>query len=363
MKTLLVAHSLRRGGAERVMLEIANHLADENHDVEVCGLVDENEYSEIIDDRIAVSSLISRSDYRGLKSMPSIGRELGRVISRFNPEVIQIHSPTTLMASFWASISEPLIHVIHGHQRLAFTGMRRIAQRQFDRWVYRKTKAKPVAVSPSVAESVSAHFGIPIEKIKVICNGINTNRFVTSGELPVTPPRIVCVGTLGYGKQTQLAVEALAKLKRSRPAVHLDLVGDGPMREELVKLVADLDLVDSVTFHGILSDVVPILQRASVFWTMSKSEGLPLAVLEAMACGLPTVGFHVPGVRDVIVNDKTGYLITPFDVDKFADSTEKILTESMREKMGAESRKLVEQSHDEKLMTKNHIEYMMQLKR
>jgi glycosyltransferase involved in cell wall biosynthesis len=147
-------------------------------------------------------------------------------------------------------------------------------------------------------------------------------------------------------------VRATAGLVERHPAFLL-LVGDGPLREELQRLIVACRLSEHVRLAGARSDVPEILKIADLFVFPSRTEGLPNALLEAMAAGLPIAATDVPGCRDLIAHERTG-LLTPYgDIDALGRAMARLLSQpSLARRLGetaaaeAASRWTLEQSLD-----------------
>jgi glycosyltransferase involved in cell wall biosynthesis/SAM-dependent methyltransferase/GT2 family glycosyltransferase len=136
------------------------------------------------------------------------------------------------------------------------------------------------------------------------------------------PIRVACVAALKDYKGHRVLLDAVGRLARDGHAVHVDLVGDGPLRGELERQVARLDLVDRVRFLGALTEpeVAGVVDGADVFVLASRiqgdgdTDGIPVALMEAMASGLPVVASDVSGVPELVRHGETG-LLAPVDDD------------------------------------------------
>lgn len=123
--------------------------------------------------------------------------------------------------------------------------------------------------------------------------------------------RLVVLGRLSPHKRVDLVLRAVAALQPSRPALHLDVVGKGPDLARLVALARDLEVEKHVTFHGFVTeqDKAALLGRARLHVCASDVEGWGQAVLEAASYGVPTVARDVPGLRDSVRHEHTGWLL------------------------------------------------------
>ena len=126
----------------------------------------------------------------------------------------------------------------------------------------------------------------------------------------------ITVGNLIKRKNQITLIEAVNRL--DNPHFHLFICGDGQCYEELKKAASDLGIRSQIHFLGFRKDVEKLCGAADIFLFASVQEGLPVAVMEAMACGLPIVASKIRGNSDLIDSGKGGYLVQPKDVDGFA---------------------------------------------
>ena len=160
---------------------------------------------------------------------------------------------------------------------------------------------------------------IPSDKITVIPNGIDIDAFQQPPNRPtawpVFPPVPVIgtVGRLSPEKGHHLLVEALSILRQQKEAFHAIIIGDGASKEDLIQQTKDLHLEDAISWVGKQTNIHQWLPFLDLFVLPSHWEGISLALLEAMAAGLPVVATHVGGNPEVVVDGRTGFLTAPFD--------------------------------------------------
>ena len=159
--------------------------------------------------------------------------------------------------------------------------------------------------------------------------------------------RLLFIGRFDPVKGLPLMIEGLSDLSRHHPDIHLDMVGDGPQRESVERLVGEHGLADRVTFHGYLTQdqISRMHEITDVFVMTSFAEGIPVVLMEAMAAGLPVVAPRIAGIPELIQDGENGFLFTPGDVPGLVALTSELLTDpDLRNAFGAEGRRTVEQA-------------------
>jgi glycosyltransferase involved in cell wall biosynthesis len=198
-----------------------------------------------------------------------------------------------------------------------------------------------------VSEAARAHalaVGVQPSRISVVRNGIDTNRFTprTARQGEPVSPVVGYVGRLSPEKNPALFLRAAARIHAHVPDARFVVVGDGPLRAELETLAATLGIDDDVTFAGECSDMPARYRALDLMLLTSWHEGTPLAILEAMACGVPVVATDVGGVAELIVSGTTGALVPPGDDAQMAGrACELLASRAMLARMGERAREHV----------------------
>ena len=152
----------------------------------------------------------------------------------------------------------------------------------------------------------------------------------------------ITVGELNANKNHIQVLRALSKLNKTN--FHYLIVGNGESEQKLKKAVNELMLQDKVSFLGFRRDVLELLAASDVFILTSRREGLPKAVMEAMAVGLPIIATDVRGNRDLVKNGENGYLVPLDDVEQTVIVIKRLIdSEDLRRSMGEKSKELVKQ--------------------
>lgn len=172
--------------------------------------------------------------------------------------------------------------------------------------------------------------------------------------------RLLFVGRLSAVKGLPLLLESVAQLRRKYPDISLTLVGDGSDRHKLQALTDQLGLSQNVHFVGSKSqsEVREYLQQADIFVMASFAEGIPVVLMEAMACGLPVVATQVGGISELVENGISGYLVPPGDSIHLQKQIEKLLDDyQTRVIFGTEGRKKIEKDFN----IRYEVNYLYQL--
>jgi glycosyltransferase involved in cell wall biosynthesis len=198
----------------------------------------------------------------------------------------------------------------------------------FERYMNRHTSLR-IAVSEDVAEILRKREHVPEDKLAVIPNGVDVDRFKAGGnerqqvraELGLSGDAVV-VGTVARlvePKALHIMIRAVAQVADVDPRVRLLVVGDGPLRADLERCASDLGITERVIFTGMRSDIPGLLAAMDIFALSSISEGLPVSLLEAMAAGKPIVATRVGGIPEAVTDRRECLLVEPGDAKALAD--------------------------------------------
>lgn len=238
----------------------------------------------------------------------------------------------------------PIVCTTHGKNYWPY----RLYRRQAYRWVCNNSRAF-VAVSKDLAEFTATTLGIALSKVAIVLNGIDTRAFAPNSELrdsiraqwgvSAETRVLLSVGELSEVKGHEYLIRAYAQMGEARASTLLAIAGDGPLRTHLERLATELGCAERIKFLGHRRDVPALLNAADLFVMPSLSEGLPLAILEAMAARLPIVASGVGGIPEVIKPGSTGWLVPPQGVAELAATLCKVLAAD------AESKHIADAGH------------------
>ena len=201
--------------------------------------------------------------------------------------------------------------------------------------------------------------GCPMRRVKVQRMGIDLTEF-SMRDAPLStdgPIRILAVARLVQKKGLGDAIRAVAQMQH---ACELVIVGDGPERESLLALVSELRLTETVRLPGSMTrrEIVSLLQRTDIFLAPSVTaldgdiEGIPVAIMEAMASGVPVVSTRHSGIPELVRDDVSGFLLAEGDVAGLAMRLSQLACDaSLRVRMGAAGRQIVADEFDARTLT------------
>lgn len=215
------------------------------------------------------------------------------------------------------------------------------------RWRYRLSHRRlalfcdsTICVSDFIRQRLERDCLFPSRQLTVVRNGVSTARFHTDSierlearrrlAVPEGMPCLVCIASLVEQKRVDVLLEAMALVLQSETNWCCLVVGDGPLVERLRRQAAQSALDSHVFFHGFHRDVLPYLRAADLFVLTSDNEGLPLSVLEAMACGVPCVVTDVGGNAEIVRDEECGFVVPPRSPSRIAEAILGLLRDPQR---------------------------------
>jgi glycosyltransferase involved in cell wall biosynthesis len=325
----------------------------------VAGRVGEGEGSmEYFADELGVRPLYVDELQRDISAAPDAAavRRLVQLIRQLRPDVLHTHTAKAgavgRVAALLSGVTRPpvIVHTFHGHVlRGYFTPGRARAFQQIERTLARSSDAL-IAVSPQVRDDLVELEVAPKSKIAVIRLGLDLERRVATppdarcmvrAELDV-PDSAFLICWLGRMTEIKRADDLLAAFARMRARgidAYLALIGDGPLRDPLERTANRLGLADRARFVGFRESVAGFYAAADALALTSANEGTPVTVIEALAAGRPVVATDVGGVRDVVRDGHSGFLVPAQDIDAIADRLERLSRDAdLRTQMGQAGR-------------------------
>ena len=245
--------------------------------------------------------------------------KLSGMIKKYRIDILHSNSRTTQVLGCLLSRAEDIPHIstCHGFFK------KRLSRKLFPCW-----GEKVIAISQQVSDHLMRDFAVDRDDIAVIHNGIDVNKAKTSspkskmeirnnlglGDGPV----VGIIARLSDVKGHTYLIKAMPAVLKRIPQAQLLIVGEGKMKKDLEKLVEDLKIKKSVFFMPSVENTRDVLSVMDLFVMPSLEEGLGLALMEAMSCGLPVIASNIGGIRSLIVHNTNGLLVEPADVDSLS---------------------------------------------
>jgi glycosyltransferase involved in cell wall biosynthesis len=330
-KPLHVVHvvlSLDVGGLERVVLSLVSRAQSLQQTVSVICL--ERRGDLALECEKLGATIYCMNKKSGIR--PGIIKLIAELLKKIRPDVVHTHQIGALLYAGRAAKRAGITAVVHTEHGKHYA--RRFRTRMLGRIAGRGTQ-RFFCVSSDIAVEVADWRVVPPEKIGVVHNGIDIEPPISVAEIhavrnelgiPTAASVIGTVGRLSDIKRQDVLIRALGKIRRVNPNVHLLLVGDGPRKDDLIKLAWRLGLADTVHFPGYRTQPRRYLAAMDVFALSSDSEGMPLAVLEAWSVHRPVAAFRVGGLPEMIEHRRSGILVTPGHETELAEALAELIS-------------------------------------
>ena len=318
----LLCASLSRGGAERVLISLAKYFKNNGYDAKIITSYKvDNEY-EIPEGikRINLTGKINSSGNFISRTFGSI-KELRKTIKKEDIDILIIMGTPNCIYGITGSIfTKAKVIVSERNDPRHFTGKRstkflsRFLMKFADRFVFQTEDAKKFYDKQLKGRGTVIHNPILVD---------NLPEFFT-GDREKT---IVSMGRLNPQKNQKMLIDAFAEISEKIPEYKLIIYGEGSLRNDLESQIKELHLEDKISLPGNFLDVHERIKKASLFVMSSDFEGMPNALIEAMALGLPCISTDCPcgGPKELIENNKNGVLVPVNDESALVKQMLKII--------------------------------------
>ncbi len=230
----------------------------------------------------------------------------------------------------------------------------------------KRTQVAVVVLSSRMSTYLAGH-DLHLPDTQIIPNGVDIMRFCPLHEMNALAEdcraqTIICVSKMRYEKGIDVLLQAWRLVHEQTPGARLIIVGSGPIQAQLERLASALCISDSVEFAGLQSDVPSQLHRGKIGVLPSRWEGMPNALLEAMACGLACIATAVSGSEDIIQHGCNGFLVEPEDYESMAGELLTLLQNpELIQKFGLAARETTEKKYSLEHITNMYIELYQRL--
>lgn len=290
--------------------------------------------------------------------------ELMRLIRRWRPDIVHASSSKAGVLgrlAAWLGRVRVRVFTVHGWAFEAYDGLAG--------WIYRWSERSMLPLTTEIicVAEYERLAGLAAGVCRAASTVVIPNAVDVASHQEAAPAsdglvELISVGRFRAPKDFITLVRALARLEPG--SFRASLIGDGPDRSAIEAELDELGIAPSVRLLGDRPDVRELLARAHVFVCSSRSEGMPISILEAMAAGLPVVASAVGGVPEVVVEGRTGLLVEPGAVAPLAEALSQLIDDpALRERLGRAGREMAEQRYDLPRFRRSHLELYERLLR
>jgi len=374
LKVCYIITKLELGGAQKFTLYTAEHIDKDKFEAFLItgqgGMLDD-EASEKLK-MYSIPGLVREiSPVKDLKALFHILK----ILRTEKPDIVHTHSSKAgIVGRLAAKLAgvKTIIHTIHGysfndtqkrHIKYLYIFLERFCSLFSDKLIVEDEGDIEKGVKHKIAKK---------EKFTIICSGIDTLKYKEYEPDPefrnsLAPAKsakiIITVGPFKPQKNLKDFINAASVVCRANGDAAFFIVGDGELRKELEEQIASLGLSGKVALLGWRRDIIDLLYACDVFVMTSLWEGLPRTILDAMCCAKPVIANDVGGIKRVVKDGETGYLVKPYD---FQHTAEKILylinNDEIRLKTGQNARDSIGKEFDISYNVRQHEELYRQVK-
>lgn len=331
-------NTIEFGGAERVMVNLCNHFCEQGYRVVlVTSYKSEKEY--IINDKIERVNLETNKRCGVLQRNISRVKKLRKLCIMYKPYFV---------LSFLAEANFRNIIATFGTKTKCFVSVRNDPNREYGNFL-NKFLAKNLfkLADGCVFQTNEAKQWFPKyvqDKSCIIMNEVDYKFFETYDKREESCT-IVNVGRLTEQKNQKLLIQAFAEVVQEYPYINLEIWGEGPLKEELIRCSRELDVYEKVKIKGVSNDVPAVLNKALFFVLSSDYEGMPNVLLEAVASGCPVISTDCPcgGPREIITDGENGFLVPVRNKKMLVSKMKKLIVDSKLRDRIRENEKITSQ--------------------
>jgi len=359
MKILHIIPNLKKGGAERIVIDIVRILnQNTSYQVKLILFEDKIEY-DVEDIKNLIEIVPSKVQLSITKKHHLSITELQKTIELFQPDSIHSHlfeaeivsRSCTFPKAKWFTHSHDRMSSLNNLNLFSIKSKRDLTNYFEKRYLlkcYRKNGGNNfIAISEDISNFLRTVLPKDLLSIQLLQNAIDVKRFERPIDLNKvkdnTVFNMVSIGRLDKNKNHQLLIDGVLELKNRKIPVHLTIVGEGDERISLQEKIVQLNLSDQLSLVGLQEKVEMYLWNAELYLHSAITEGFGLTLIEAMACGLPVVCTDAKGNRDLIQEGENGFMVGERDPKLFADKIELLLkNDNLRQEIGGKARKFAQ---------------------
>ncbi len=356
MKVVQLVMARQYRGAELFALQLSKELMKGGHTVRFISLY-KTDGKELNTE--GVESLDMAASREGIFNL-SLFRKLKKTLCEINPDVVQANAGDTLKYAVLAKI------LSSHHYKIVFRNASTVSlyikspfQKIFYSFIY-KFVDRVISVSEFSRRDFIATFPSIEKKIQTIPIALNAAPFSATHIFNKEDFNILHVGGFTFEKNHEGLLRIFGLIKHQAANAKLWLIGDGPLRHEIMTEVKKMNL-EGVTFIGTVSNPLDYISSADVLVLPSIIEGLPGVILEAMYCHTPVVAYDVGGISEVVKNGETGWLLKVGDETGFADAVLNVKGSRDIDRIKSNGVKLIVKEFDIRIISQRFLEVYEQV--
>lgn len=319
MKILYVITGLGLGGAEKVVVDLADQMTVLGHNVKIAYLT-----GEVLVKPLSTEIELIDLNLNSSRRLLFASKRYQKLLKQFQPDVVHAHM-------VHANIFARLNRIVYAVPKLICTAHSSNEGGKVRMLAYRLTNRLSnidTNVSQTATDALISKGAFSKDNLMTVYNGIDLNKFekntIGNPDLDNNVLKVIAVGRLTDAKDYPNLIKAFAKLKKNTTInIKLTIVGDGELRSEIEALIKNLQLEKDIILLGRRSDIPQLLNQSDIFVLASKHEGLPTVVIEAMACECYVVATDCGGSAEILGD--TGQLVSIKDSQALAKALEKAI--------------------------------------
>lgn len=340
LRIVYVIPVLAAGGAETLLTAVIEELMSRGHEVKLVCLHPPHETffrfpnKDFIENTVKPVITDSRVKFSIVKKTKLHNQHFKHLIEEFKPHIVHSHLfEAEIVARCY--INKNISYFSHGHDNMIqlekpkkrkLFNKTKLANAIERRWLikkYRKSSTRFIAISNDVNTYLKSNLPKDLaSRVSIIPNGFKFERYAVESDFKIKDKqtlRIVSVGNLVKKKNHKLLIDLGVELSNRAIPFTIDVLGYGPLMDELNQMLQKNNLENSITFHGNVGNVKDFLAKADFYVHPATYEPFGLVLLEAMSAALPVISLDGRGNRDILHEGKNGYLITENSPIPFAD--------------------------------------------
>lgn len=331
MKIIHIIPNLKRGGAERICIDICNELQNQGHDVLLILFQNNNEYPELTR-QLNIKTIPSSYTPSILRKNKLKIEELEKTISDFKPHIIHSHLYEADLVSYQLKIEKTkFFSHLHSKRKEFLTSETKglktkiihlWEKKQYIKLLKRKNVFS-IAISKDLYEFAITRISQPKTNCFLLANCIDYSKFKSKSKSLEFPIELISLGTFNNNKSQDFLIHCFELLDKEK--FKLTFIGDGNTLHQCKKLAEEKNLLDSILFIGQQNSPETFLKKGHIFIHASKSEAFGLALIEAMAAGMPVITTDGKGNRDLIKESENGFMIWDRKPELFANKINELV--------------------------------------